>query len=84
MSITFFLLEVGSSMILIALFKALIWLYLKNQKVIFFGKLLPRIKKNRPSSKKINNRIIYPSTFASSFNQISSVGSPILDFIKII
>ena len=34
-----------------------------------------RIKKN-------HNRIIYPSTFASSFNQISSVGSPILDFIK--
>ena len=44
MSITFFLLEVGSSMI--ALFKALIWLYntyyttnLKNKKVTFFCKL---------------------------------------------
>ena len=76
---------------MIALFKALIWLYNsyltnynKSQKVIFFGKLLPRIKKNRQSSKKINNRIIYPSTFASSFNQISRVGSPILHFIKII
>ena len=78
---------------MIALFKALIWLnnsyltnYNKSQKPesYIFGKLLPRIKKKRPSSKKINNRIIYPSTFASSFNQISRVGSPILDFIKII
>ena len=34
------------------------------------------------SSKKIHNRIIYPSTFVSFFNQISRVGSPILDFIK--
>ena len=32
--------------------------------------------------KKIHNRIIYPSAFASFFNQISRVGSPILDFIK--
>ena len=35
-----------------------------------------------PVFKKIHNRIIYPSTFASFFNQISGVRSPKLDFIK--
>ena len=88
MSITFFLLEVGRSMI--ALFKALIWLYnsyltnyKKSQKPKSFI-FLTSNKKKFPSSKKINNGIIYPSTFASSFNQISRLRSPILDFIKII
>ena len=78
---------------MIALFKALIWLYNsyltnynKSQKpesyIIWYS--FTSNKKKRPSSKKFNNRIIYPSTFASSFNQISRGGSPILDFIKII
>ncbi len=38
--------------------------------------------KKKTVFKKIHNRINYPSTFASSFNQISGVGSPIFDFIK--
>ena len=61
MSITFFLLEVGSSMI--ALFKALIWLY---------NKIIDNFKKSQKQK----------SYIFSSFNKISRVGSPILDFIK--
>ena len=77
---------------MIAPFKALIWLYnnyltnyKKSQKPksdIFWSTLTSN--KKTPVFKKSHNRIIYPSTFASSFNQISRVGSPILDFIKII
>ena len=79
---------------MIALFKALIWLYnsyyrklqeiSKNTK-LYLWLTLTSNKKN-DHLKKNQNRIIYPSTnFASSFNQISRVGSPILlDFIKII
>ena len=77
---------------MIALFKALIWLYnsyLTNYKKSQKPKSSVLVKfdlkqKKCPSSKKSHNRTIYPSTFASSFNQISRVGSPILDFIKII
>ena len=78
---------------MIALFKALMWLYntyyrklqkiSKTKKLHFLVNFDLKLKK-RPSSKKIQNRIIYPSTFASFFNQISGVGSPKLDFIKII
>ena len=39
-------------------------------------------KKSHPSSKQNINRKMYQSTFASSFNQTSRVGSPILNFLN--
>ena len=57
--------------------------YKKSQKpkTYMFWETLTSNKK-RPSSTKNPNRIIYPSTFASSFNQISRVESQKFDFIK--